>query len=89
LKLEQKRRDNVYGWMPELAKTDIGDAQINLSFGATQLLQEQIHLQQIKDTYPYARIFGCSTAGEICGTQVTDDSIVLTAIKLNTHNSKM
>jgi hypothetical protein len=81
MKLEQKRWDSVHGWMPDLTKTDIGDVQLLLMFGATQLLREQIQLQQIKNTYPHALIFGCSTAGEICGTQVTDDSIVLTAIK--------
>ena len=81
MKLEQKRWDNVHGWIPELAKTQIGDAQIVLIFCATQLLREQIQLLQIKDTYPHAHMFGCSTAGEICSTQVTDDSIVITAIK--------
>jgi hypothetical protein len=81
MKLEQKRWDSVLGWMPELTKTDIGDAQLILIFGATELLREQIQLQQIKDTYPHALPFGCSTAGEICGTQVTDNSIVVTAIK--------
>jgi hypothetical protein len=59
MKLEQKRWDNVHGWIPNLAKTKIGDAQIILIFGATQLLQEQIQLQPIKDTYTHARIFGC------------------------------
>jgi hypothetical protein len=81
MKLEQKRWDSVHGWIPELTKTEIGDAQLILIFGATPLLREQIQLQQIKDAYPHAHTFGCSTAGEICGTQVTDDSIVVTAIK--------
>jgi len=30
--------------------------------------------------HPEAHLFGCSTAGEICGTSVLDDSIVTTAI---------
>ena len=51
-------------------------------FGATPLLREQIQLQQIKDTYPHAhRRLAVRLAGEICGTQVTDDSIVVAAIK--------
>ncbi len=81
MKLEQKRWDSVHGWIPELTKTEIGDAQLILVFGATSLLRKQIQLQQIKETYPHAHTFGCSTAGEICGTQVTDGSIVVTAIK--------
>ena len=30
--------------------------------------------------YPRAHLLGCSTAGEICGTQVTDDSLIATAV---------
>jgi hypothetical protein len=81
MKIEQKRWDSAHGWIPELIKSEIKDAQLILIFGATSLLREQIQLQQIKETYPHAHAFGCSTAGEICGTQVTDDSIVVTAIK--------
>jgi hypothetical protein len=34
----------------------------------------------IRKYYPAAHIFGCSTAGEICGTEVFDDALVVTAI---------
>ncbi|MGD1046720.1 MAG: FIST N-terminal domain-containing protein [Bacteroidota bacterium] len=81
MKLEQRRWDRIHGWMPEHPKTDMEEAQLILIFGATPLLRERTQLQQIKDTYLHAHTFGCSTAGEICGTQVTDDSIVVTAIK--------
>ncbi len=36
--------------------------------------------EQIRKIYPHAHAFGCSTAGEICGTRVTDDSLVVTAV---------
>jgi hypothetical protein len=48
-------------------------------FGSTSILKEQKRLDEIKKVYPQAHLFGCSTAGEIYGTQVTDDSLVLTA----------
>jgi hypothetical protein len=39
-------------------------------------------LAEVRKWYPKARIAGCSTAGEICGTRVLDDSLVATAIQL-------
>jgi hypothetical protein len=66
--------------MPERPITDMKTAQLILIFGARSLLREQNLLQQIKDLYPQAHTFGCSTAGEICGAQVFVDSVVTTAI---------
>ncbi|MFH0996244.1 MAG: FIST N-terminal domain-containing protein [Pseudomonadota bacterium] len=55
-------------------------AQLVMLFGATAILKEQRLVEQVKDAYPKAHIFGCSTAGEICGAQVSDDSLVSTAV---------
>jgi hypothetical protein len=55
-------------------------AQLVLLFGAPSLLQQQMPYQQLKQAYPDAHILGCSTAGEIAGTQVCNDSLVATAI---------
>jgi hypothetical protein len=49
-------------------------------FGATSVLQDPNLVDPIRKYYPSAHFFGCSTAGEICGTQVSDDSLVVTAI---------
>jgi hypothetical protein len=40
-------------------------------------------LEDAKGRYPGAHILGCSTAGEICGTRVFDDSLVATAIRFD------
>ena len=37
-------------------------------------------MESIRKLYPVAHILGCSTAGEICGAEVSDDSLVVTAI---------
>jgi hypothetical protein len=55
-------------------------AQLVLVFGATSVLQDPSLVDPIRQYYPTAHIFGCSTAGEIRGTQVSDDSLVVTAI---------
>ena len=37
----------------------------------------------LRNTYPDAHLLGCTTAGEICGTTVSDDSVVATAIRFD------
>jgi len=80
MKIEQKRWTATKGWDPELPGELGGSAQLVLLFGSTQVLKEQQQLDEIKHAYPKAHLLGCSTAGEICGTQVTDDSLVATAV---------
>lgn len=80
MKIEQKRWTEAGGWEPE-PPGELGEsAQLVLLFGSTLILKEQKCFREIKDAYPKAHLFGCSTAGEICGTQVTDDSLIATAI---------
>jgi hypothetical protein len=80
VKIEQRKWDMIHGWKPEFTKTDLKSAQLALIFGAPSLLKKHDLLEQIRETYPQAQILGCSTAGEIFGTGVSDDSIVSTAI---------
>ncbi|MFC1812210.1 FIST signal transduction protein [Thermodesulfobacteriota bacterium] len=80
MKIEQKRWTATKGWDPG-PPGELGEsAQLVLLFGGTQILKEQKHYDEIKNAYPKAHLLGCSTAGEICGTQVTDDSLVATAV---------
>jgi hypothetical protein len=43
-------------------------------------LKKRELFEQLKRCAPHAHILGCSTVGEICGTHVTDDSLVVTAV---------
>ena len=78
MKLEQTQWTNG-AWMPTISGK-LRQAQLVLLFGAPSLLRQQIPLLELKQAYPDAHIVGCSTAGEIAGTQVCDDSLVATAI---------
>ncbi len=80
MKIEQARWMKKSGWEP--AKPGkLGDAaQLVLLFGGTSLMKERFALDEIRAAYPRAHLMGCSTAGEIFGTQVSDDSLVTTAI---------
>ncbi len=80
MKTEQTRWTATAGWEPA-PPGKLGDAaQLILLFGSTSVLKEQQYLATIKAAYPKAHLLGCSTSGEICGTQVLDDSLVATAI---------
>ncbi|HEX6480881.1 MAG TPA: FIST N-terminal domain-containing protein [Ktedonobacteraceae bacterium] len=56
-------------------------AQLVLLFGSPSLLKRQDLLRGIQQAYPSGHIVGCSTAGEISGTQVLDESLVSTAVQ--------
>src|SRR5690349_12010073 len=80
MKIEQRKWTQARGWNPASARRFADSSQLVLVFGATAVL-EQAHLTAtIRKDYPAAQIFGCSTAGEICGSSVSDDSLIVTAV---------
>lgn len=80
MKIEQMQWNETHGWTPESPGTLEKTAQLVLAFGATSILREQCLLEQVKNFYPKAHMLGCSTAGEILGTHVSDNSLVVTAV---------
>lgn len=60
------------------------DPDIILLFISPNFKESQEYVYQIKERFPKATITGCSTSGEICGTEVTDASIVFNALVFNT-----
>ena len=80
MKIEQKRWTKDGGW--ENLSTQAGiNPQLVLAFGERTLIEDPNNFQQIKSFYPSANIIVCSTAGEILGDKVTDNSIVVSAIE--------
>jgi hypothetical protein len=78
--IDQYRWTEAQGWEPG-PPGRLGDrAQLLFLFGGTQVLQEPYLFDSIKRAYPHAHLLGCSTAGEIYATQVSDDALVVTAI---------
>lgn len=59
----------------------LGDAaHLVLLFGGTAVLKDPARLREVTAAYPSAHLLGCSTAGEIAGTEVHDDGMVATAV---------
>lgn len=59
------------------------EAQLVLVFGGGETLEDPGLLAHLAAEYPRAEIVGCSTAGEIGGDEVRDDSLVATAIQFD------
>jgi len=81
MKIEQCLWQKKKGFQPVHAGGLSDQAQLVLVFGSRVILQEHTIINKIKSLYTGAHILGCSTAGEIYGTQVFDDSLVVTAIQ--------
>jgi hypothetical protein len=79
MKTEQRSWTRAGGWMSASSEAMAQSAQLVLVFGATAVLKDPQLMESIRKFYPVAHTFGCSTAGEICGAQVSDDSLVTTA----------
>jgi len=77
----QRRWTASQGWIPTPPPPDASAADLVFVFGATSLLQQPGALDPIRAAFPTAHLLGGSTAGEICGAQVFDDSIVATAVR--------
>ncbi len=80
MKTDQRRWTEARGWEPGCPGESDNSVQLVLLFGSRTILREKKWLAEIKQVYPNAHLLGCSTAGEICGTQVFDDSLVVTAV---------
>ncbi len=71
------------------AKGSLGDkANLVFVFGERALINQHFCLSEIKSFYPKAHIMGCSTAGEIYGDRVADNSLSVAAIQLEKTSIK-
>ncbi|MCI0529605.1 MAG: FIST C-terminal domain-containing protein [Nitrospira sp.] len=86
--IEQAKWTKKKGWEPEPLGRLGGSAQLVLVFGSTSILKEKESFDSIKKAYPCAHLLGCSTAGEIYRTTVSDDSLVVTAIRFDSTQLK-
>ncbi len=84
MKVQQKVRKN--GEWDVHGPDEAAGAQLVLVFGSERSLREPATWSRLQAFYPYARIVGCSSAGEIAGVRVLDDSVTATAITFdNSH----
>ena len=80
MQIEQTRWSQAKGWTPSPPGRLKTRAQLVLLFGSPACVKNTDLQQKIREAYSEAHFLGCSTAGEIYGTEVTDETLVLTAI---------
>ena len=83
LQVEQRLWTAADGWRTVHGTGTLADAQLVLVFGSGEAIDDAERASPIMAAYPHARFVGCSTAGEICGTAVEDDTIVATAMRFD------
>lgn len=80
MQIEQTRWTKDRGWFPTSPGKLANKPQLLLIFGSPSCLKDNAWQDDIASVYPNAHRLGCSTAGEIYGTEVTDETLVATAI---------
>jgi hypothetical protein len=68
------------GWRDQ---PSLGDAQLVLVFGHRTALSDGGLAPALSKAWPSASVIGCSTAGQILGTEVLDEGAVATAVRFD------
>lgn len=75
------------GWSPALPNLDTG-AQLLFCFGSESLFSSEKLKNSFSNAFPNAKMIGCTTAGEIFNTEVSEEKLILTAVEfINTQIS--
>ena len=81
MRVEQGQWSAATGWDHLPLSGSLGAAaQLVLLFGNPRLVRVQEYLAHVRQAFPNAHVFGCSTGGEIQGPRVRDGTLALTAI---------
>lgn len=83
MKVEQNRWSKALGWETKFPGGLCHEADLVLMFGSRAVLKEDGLFNEIKKSYPLAHFLGCSSAGEIHDTKITDDTLVVSAVKFS------
>ncbi|MBS0170501.1 MAG: FIST C-terminal domain-containing protein [Nitrospira sp.] len=70
-------------WSPALLTPLDSDATLLLLFGAPSLINTPERLHQVLEACPRSTVLGCSTAGEIHGCEISDESLVVAAVRFD------
>ncbi|WP_133140717.1 FIST signal transduction protein [Legionella genomosp. 1] len=71
------------GWSVESFPQIDSENTLVLVFSSPFFLNYQVPIRQLADTYKKSKIIGCSTAGEIFGSHIVDESLAVAVIKFD------
>jgi hypothetical protein len=77
------------GWSIERLPDLDSNRTLVVAFGAPSLIDNPAPLAALRDAYPQASIVGCSTAGEIHGAQLADDSLSVAVARFDNPSTSV
>jgi hypothetical protein len=83
MKVTQLVYDSLKGWNAVGEQSQKEAASLVLVFGGRHLLEAESSYAHLKAEFPNAHIVLASTAGEISGTEVTEDRLIATALSFD------
>lgn len=84
IRLQQLRWAGTTGWVEtRSSQAPPTSASLVLMFGGRGALAAPEPVAELRARFPAALLAGCSTAGEILGTEVSDDGLVATALSFD------
>lgn len=88
MEIEQFIWKPLSGWNCDPGKTRLDDVSLILVFGAPLCLTTASPLLDLHNRFPQSQMAGCSTAGEIFGTTVFDNTLTATLISFKSTTVK-
>lgn len=88
MKIKQSKWTPDGGWSHTHDSIGDGEAHFALVFGGRHTL-EKMEPGELKSAFPGATLVSCSTSGEICDIEVSDDTLVATAVQLERSQVKV
>lgn len=85
MKIVQAKLGKHRDWEYQTERAQLSNPLVFV-FGDRFLLEEEAILNQVRDEFPYKNLVFGSTAGEILGTMVSEDGIVVTAVEFEKNS---
>jgi hypothetical protein len=83
MKLETFNHSSESGWSVKPFPPLDSPQTLVIAFGAPQFIDNPEPLRELRDAYPSSHVVGCSSSGEIFGTQVFDGTIAVAVVRFD------
>jgi hypothetical protein len=80
MRTAQHKWTQATGWKQTKGENPVTNPQLIFAFGRRDLVSDPEQYQSVRSLYPTGELICGSTSGTIGGTQVTDDTIIVTAL---------
>ncbi len=89
MRYEQQLWSKETGWKNILGQIEPDKATLVLYFGGREAIQSGEIYRSLATQYPKAHVVGCSTGGEIVGSEVHDNTVTSIALQFTATKIKV